>query len=110
MNEIKNLYDYIDLIKTRTGMYIGEKSLSALYFHIGGYKVACLVKEIDENLKPSFDLFHDFVADYYSWNESTTGWRNIILTENDNNEELALEKFFILFDSFRNDKQKSGNQ
>ncbi|QSB27064.1 hypothetical protein [Flavobacterium sp. CLA17] len=101
MTNIKNLYDYIDLIKIRTAIYIGEYSLSALYFHINGYLTACSIKGIDEKLEPDFGLFHDFVANYYLRSESTPGWRNIILAEYFGNEEMALDAFFNLFDSFR---------
>ncbi|WP_433814822.1 hypothetical protein [Flavobacterium johnsoniae] len=101
MNEIENLYKYIDSIKTKTAMYIGERSLSALYFYINGYQAACVIKGIDEKLEPSFDLFHDFTADYYLRGESTAGWKNIILAECFGNEEQALDTFFVLFDDFR---------
>ncbi|WP_281309553.1 hypothetical protein [Flavobacterium flavigenum] len=98
MKQIKNLYEYIDLMKTRIMMTVGEKSLSALYFHVKGYEVGC--KE-NERLEPEFHLFHDFVANYYLRSESTAGWRNIILAESYGNEEQALETFFVLFDDFR---------
>lgn len=98
MKQIKNLYEYIDLMKTRIMMTVGERSLSALYFHVKGYEAG---SKVDERLEPEFHLFHDFVANYYLRFESTAGWRNIILAENYGNEERALEEFFVLFDDFR---------
>ena len=99
--KINNLYEYIDLIRERTAVYVGENTLSALYFHINGYNMACSLKGIDENLQPEFHLFHDFVADYYLHSESTAGWKNIILAENFGIEKQALDDFWKLFDLFR---------
>jgi hypothetical protein len=101
LNVPKNLYDYIDLTKERTALYTGEKSLSAMNSHILGYQMACFYKEIEENLIPEFGKFNDFVATYYNYEESTAGWKNIMLWENQNDELLALEKFYILLDQFR---------
>ncbi|ARS41322.1 hypothetical protein CA265_17340 [Sphingobacteriaceae bacterium GW460-11-11-14-LB5] len=104
MNQItkaKNLYEFIDLTKVRTAMYIGDESLSALYFCIGGYYWACGINGTDEKLQPDFSLFHDFVANYYLYRDSTAGWKNIILAENFGDEKRALKEFYKLFDMFR---------
>jgi len=104
MNQItkaKNLYEFIDLTKVRTAMYIGDESLSALYYNIVGYNSACTLHGIEENLKPDFQLFHNFIADYYLYSDSTAGWKNIILCENYGNEKQALKEFYKLFDMFR---------
>lgn len=74
-------------------MYLGVNSLSALYFHIGGYTSYCINNEIDEKLKPCFNEFHDFVANYYLRADSTAGCKNIILSENSGNEEMDLMIF-----------------
>ena len=97
----KNLYEFIDLTKVRSAMYIGDESLSALYFNICGYYSACDINGIDEKLQPDFSLFNDFTANYYSCNESIAGWKNIILAENFGNEKQALIEFYKLFDLFR---------
>ena len=101
--EIKaeNLYEFIDLTKVRTAMYVGRSSLSILSANINGYNWACELKGIDEELQPEFHLFNDFVANYYLYNDSTAGWTNIILAENFGNEKAALEDFYKLFDLFR---------
>ena len=67
--KIDNLYDYIDLIRERTAMYVGENTLSALYFHINGYNMACSLKGIEENLQPEFHLFHR----HYKWSPTACG-------------------------------------
>ena len=103
IQEIKanNLYEFIELTKVRPGMYLGEESLSSLSSIISGYILACSLKEIDEKLKPDFHLFHDFVANYYLYSESTAGWTNILLAANFGNQKEALKAFYKLFDLFR---------
>lgn len=105
LEEVKNLYDYIELTKDRPAMYVGEATLSALYFHICGYQTACYTKGIDEELAPDFNLFNDFVADYFLRSESTAGWRKIILAESFGNELSALQLFYEIFALFRQHKK-----
>ncbi|WP_448271779.1 hypothetical protein [Nostoc sp. DSM 114160] len=44
--------------------------------------------------------YHDWVARYYKWNESTAGWKNIILQEV-GDEAKACDVFFELFELFK---------
>ncbi len=106
----QNLYEYIDLMKIRTAMYIGEHSITVMASHIEGYMIACWFKGIVEDLTPKFGDFNNFVADYYLYSESTAGWKKIILAENYGNEERALDKFFELFDLFRENKPKTNSK
>lgn len=105
LEEVKNLYDYIELTKDRPAMYFGEATLSALYFHVCGYQTACYTKCIDEELAPDFNLFNDFVADYYLRCDSTAGWRKIILADCFGNETSALQLFYEIFALFRQHKK-----
>jgi hypothetical protein len=100
-----NLYEYLDLVRKRIELYVGEKSITGLDCHIYGYINACRVKEIEETLNPPFHKFHLFVADYYSYQVTPKGWRQIILFENNNNEEKSIEVFWQLFDLFRKDEK-----
>ena len=77
----KNLYEYIDITKERTALYVGEKSISSMYCHILGYQMACFYKSIEENLEPDFRNFEDFVNDYYNYGPTAAGWKNIILSK-----------------------------
>ena len=106
----KNLYEFIDMTKERAAMYIGKESLSALYFNINGYLIACDLYGIEENLEPEFGLFHNFVAEYYLFGDSVAGWRNIILAKNYGNEEQALKDFYKLFDLFRQRPKKTNSK
>ncbi|MEH2280886.1 MAG: hypothetical protein V7K90_06010 [Nostoc sp.] len=98
---MNNIYDILAMIRTRPGMYLGQRSLTALRSFLDGYffaigKNGILIEE--EN--PPFSQFHDWVARYYKWNESTAGWKNIILREV-GDEAKACDVFFELLELFK---------
>ncbi len=95
-----NLYAIIAQIRERPGFYVEEGNLSALYHFINGYMLACFSKGIDEEEFPLFEAFHEFVRERTGFSESTSGWRNMILSVNNHNEADALAMFFALFDEF----------
>ena len=83
-------------------MYIEEKKLSLLKAFMNGYFYAMdanaiIVHESD----PTFELFHDWVAQHFGWRESTAGWKNIILTQCGKDEEKAVDLFLELYDAFK---------
>jgi len=91
-----------DNFRKRTGMYISENKITSLQGFILGYQTALENMDIDiEETEPKFEKFNDWVASYYGWNESTAGWKNIILSESNNDEEKALKEFFNIFDKFK---------
>jgi hypothetical protein len=98
---MNKLYDYIEKTKVRPVLYIGENTLSAMYFHLQGYFAACEEHGIKDGENPDFSGFHDFVAKFYSYRESTAGWKNIILRENNVDERQSLLKFFELIELYK---------
>jgi hypothetical protein len=96
-----NLYEFIDYIREKPELYIGEKSLTALYFNINGFNLSCWVHDAEENLKPNWKGFHDFVALKLEYTESTSGYRNMILEKNRFDEIKSLNMFFELIDSYK---------
>ncbi|MEH2144414.1 hypothetical protein [Nostoc sp.] len=98
---MKNLYEILAMIRPRPQMYLGQRSLTALGGFIGGYSFALGENGIffgEET--PPFTQFNDWVARYYKWNESTAGWKNIILREV-GDEAKACDVFFELFELFK---------
>ncbi len=81
-------------------MYIGDKKITILRAFIDGYLFALEANNINLAEKEKFTEFHDWVANYFGWYESTAGWKNIILEECNGNEEIAVDKFFELYDKF----------
>lgn len=104
-NELKDLYDFLDLIRFKSSLYIGDRKITTLQNNINGYNLGCIVHKIKEDLKPDWKNFHDFVADKLNYYESTTGWKNMILEKSNGNEEAAFLRFYELFDLFRQVKR-----
>jgi hypothetical protein len=49
---------------------------------------------------PDFHGLHDWVAKRFGWDESTTGWCNIILKESGADDAKALDMFFERVDEY----------
>ena len=90
--------DLLDRIRKRPGLYIGERSLSALRNAIVGYELALGVHEIDHDATLRLpDDFNDWVAYRLQYKESTSGWKNMILSVCQD-ELAAFNRFFQLLD------------
>ncbi|MCU0425689.1 MAG: hypothetical protein MUF71_08710 [Candidatus Kapabacteria bacterium] len=109
-NNPANLYEYIDFMRRRIGMFLGEESVSALNHHLTGYQMACAVKGIEEQLSPPFEDFHDFVAREYGLPFSNHGWAIMMLKQCNGNEQRAYQDFMRLFDLFRHEKNNAKNE
>lgn len=97
-----NLYKILWLIEKRPGMYIGTNNLSALHQFINAYTFCANMHDIqEEKIFPPFYYFHEFIRKKYNWFESTSGWCNMILKENNDNEEEALADFFTTIKVFQ---------
>jgi len=97
-------YQEIERVRFNPALFMGRLSITALHDYLGGFLSAMIVfgkESSPEKLFPlPFWFFHEYVANHYGWNESTAGWRNIILREKYFNEEKSLWAFYELFDSF----------
>ncbi len=100
--EIRTAYDLFDVIERKPVLFIGEQTLSALQHFYLGYCCAMNSYGVEfHEAIPDFGGFHDYVALYYKWRESTAGWRNIILQECSMNEGQAYGRFFDLLRNYR---------
>lgn len=81
-------------------MYICKKSISHLHMYITGYLHRQY--EIDDTFRTKFELFSDFVNNYYNAKTSAVGWAHIILLY-EQDEKQAFYKFYDLFHIFIND-------
>ena len=92
-------------MRQRPELYLGRRSITAMRDYLGGFQSAMYVfgiKNSSEKLLPlDFWFFNEYVANHFNWYESTAGWNNIILQENDFDEEKSLWVFYELFDGFR---------
>ncbi|MBL7690722.1 MAG: hypothetical protein JNM41_03950 [Flavipsychrobacter sp.] len=96
-----NLYEFLEYIRTKPGLFLGRKSITALHDFIHGYQTVCWLKDVPEKLIPDFGEFHDFVNNYYLHGSSTAGWKNVILSVHYGREEDAFDDFFRLLVLFR---------
>lgn len=101
-----NLFDIIERIRPRPGMYLGEPGITKLCSFLDGYSMALYDlnanKVTDDALFPMpFHCFHDYVALRLNYYESTSGWRNMILDQVAHDEEKGLALFFTLLDDFK---------
>jgi hypothetical protein len=95
MNEDPSL---IDSIRARPGLYFGEKSLTAFFHFLSGYKMACWSHRVVFNLGLEIpDDFHDWVAYRTCFKQSTAGWCRMIVTTSES-EEHAFDRFFELME------------
>ncbi|QMS88997.1 hypothetical protein HUN01_15815 [Nostoc edaphicum CCNP1411] len=98
---MKNIYDILAMIRTRPGMYLGQRSLTALRSFIDGYFFAIGQNGIlIEEENPPFSQLNNWVARYYKRYGSTAGWKNIILREV-GDEAKACDVFFELLELFK---------
>jgi hypothetical protein len=103
--KIKNLKDYFVQVRKRPGMYLGTNTISKLYDHLQGYKMAYCFNDFDNTIdKNSFDNFNEYVYRYYGVT-TNDNWKGVILEQCFGNEQNALDTFFELFDLFLDNTQ-----
>lgn len=102
-SKIDNIFELIEFVKKRPGMYLGDTSITSMNTFLDGYNFACFVNNIDNHdVYPLFWYFHEWAKEKYNWYESSAGWKNIILKENQNDEIKSLAVFFELIEEFKN--------
>ena len=98
-NTQEYLYDLLVRIKQRPGMYLGKVSLTRLKMLLMGYSMSRgeLGLKLTQQEK-HFAKFQQWIQAKYQVN-SPQGWETIILSEVEN-EKLAFDLFFELFEQF----------
>lgn len=98
-----DLFQIINKIKKRPGMYLGSNSITALSHFLNGYQTAYHDLEIYWN-GWLFPLDFKYMSGFTNIRlkcDNTMGWFNNILNFCDGDEKTALCKFFDLYDEFR---------
>ena len=98
--------DLLAKIREHPGLFLGESTLSALYHTINGYALALG----SHGIKDDFSLrlpadFNDWVAYRLHYKESTSGWKNMILSVCKDDVE-AFKRFFELLDQYASRKSR----
>ena len=96
-----DLYPLLEKIKQRASLYLGKKSLSHLHVFLDGYTFARrqLGIPITEQEK-QFEEFQEWIENRFN-QADTQSWSRIILFY-DEDEADALNRFFDLFEEFKN--------
>lgn len=103
--QVMSISNMIDMIRRRPGMFLGGNSISALEHYLNGYQAAerdyAIYRDRRGELFPlSFRYMHAYTG-YRLHNSDNMGWRHLILNACGGEEEAALQKFFELYDEFR---------
>jgi hypothetical protein len=102
--EIRTIYDLLEMMRVRPGMWIGQPSITRLSIFIQGFVSG--VRAAHESLEgeaPLFHGFHDWIAARLGRPKNGHGWSDMLLDSTGGNEELAFEKFWQELDAFRAD-------
>jgi hypothetical protein len=103
--EVRTVYELLDVVRQKSGLFIGDPSLSALSGFLDGFRRALTAvgNSFDEE-EPPFLEFNDWVAVRYGFHQSTAGWKNM-LVQSLGDEAMAHERFFTELDEFRRAKR-----
>ena len=96
----ESIYDLLDSIRKKPGLYIAEPSINRLDSLLAGYTAGLGRVRFALRDEADFHRFHDWVAHRLGFGESTSGWCKMIL-EKSTGEADAFKNFYILLDEFR---------
>lgn len=105
--EVSSVYQLLDMIRQKPGIYIGEPSLTGLYHFLHGFEYALMAtgNPFDDE-DPPFSGFHDWIAGRFGFAESTPGWRNMLL-RSVGDETAAFARFFSELAEYRRSRTAS---
>lgn len=98
---MSGLFEFLERVKEKPGMYLGTASVTHLRLFLVGYRFARAELNI-----PSSDEEADFYRNFQPWLQirlrvyTTNSWDKIILIQSANEKE-AFHAFFVLLDEFR---------
>jgi len=106
---MSGVFEILEKIRNKPGMYIGRPSVSDLFMFLVGYE--CSRGELGVELTEEDD---DFYGEFHSWLqkklqiETVSSWAKIIML-NCHDEKAGFERFFELLDEFKQ-RDRSLNQ
>ncbi len=102
---MSNLYQILQNIEKRPLMYLGKAAISNLRSYLSGYLIAKRELGIyPTEQKEEFNQFTDWIGQKFNIN-SAQSWDKIILFFSED-EKVALDRFFELFNEFIKSKNQ----
>ena len=104
MNMKSGLFEILDKIKNKPGMYIGNSSVSDLFIFLAGYKTARRELGIEPTAEEIefYQNFHEFIETKYQV-KTANFWAKIIMLYS-RDEKEGFENFFNLLTEFKQKK------
>jgi hypothetical protein len=100
-HEIQTIYDLLELVRVRPGMWIGEMSGSALQVFLSGFWAGLEAAHVSlEAETPPFREFHGWIAQRLGVRMNGKGWPTLLL-EACGTEEAAFARFWTELDAYR---------
>ena len=100
-----DLFEVLDLIKYRPGLFIGNKRISTLWDFLQGYQFSLSMNKLNEKSFPDFKWFSTWIKGRIDTEyDLSAGWKHHILTTYNYDEEIAFDKFFDHLEEFKNAK------
>lgn len=100
--DIRTIYDLLDLVRERPGMWIGAPSVTRLSVFIQGFRIGVDAAHGSLEVEhPAFHDFHDWVAAQLRRPKNGHGWSEMLLEAANGDEEAAFEQFWRELDVFR---------
>ena len=100
----ESIYDALDAIRKRPGLYLATPSINRLQAFIVGYTGGLGRVRFALRDEEHFHKFHAWVAHRLGYSSSTSGWCNMIL-EKSASEEDAFHRFYVLLDEFKRESK-----
>lgn len=107
--EINHIYEFLQSVRKRPQMYIGEKSMTKLWIFLDGFYSGM-------TLGNRFDTKKFFSREFREWVnqkvkiEDSYSWMSNILRKANNNEEQAYDLFFTLLEEYKLEKEDLSNE
>ncbi|MEV7990692.1 hypothetical protein AB0O67_01915 [Streptomyces sp. NPDC086077] len=107
--EMRDVYDLLEEVRLRPGMWVRDRSLQHLDSMLFGYRVALAVHGAEE----SFDFCNPGAQSAFdAWlarrmgEQTSLGWSTVIEREAEASGRSAIELFFELLDEFRAERDE----
>jgi hypothetical protein len=101
LKELRDVYDFLDKVRSRPGAWVDRSSLQHLNSMLIGYRVALAVHGVEEE----FDFWHDGPFSKWLWRRlgrsSALGWAREIEHEAAAAGRSSIEAFFDFLDGYK---------